>query len=212
MPARTNQDWIQDLSAPGPAQEAALDDLRLTLLKGLPYALSKWLSPDDPQFDALVEESVQDTLLRVLDRLDTFQGLSQFTTWVYKIAIRIALTELRRRRWRDVSLDELTSREGPPPPIDLVGAPGPSPELTAENNELVARVMDIIAQELTPKQRQAMMALTVQGVPMDEVARRMATNRNALYKLLHDARLRLKKRLAAEGLTPADVLSVFDQG
>ena len=101
MPVRTNETWLADLRDNGQARELALEDLRAIIQKGLPFALSRWLSPDQPQFNALVEEVTQETLLRVLDQLDTFEGRSQFTTWVHKIAVRIALTELRRKRWRD---------------------------------------------------------------------------------------------------------------
>ena len=104
---RSNEQWLANLKSSGSEQEAALSDLRAIIMKGLPYALSKYLSPKDPNFEALSEEVAQDTLLRVLDRMDTFQGRSQFTTWIHKIAVRIALTELRRRKWRDVSLNDL---------------------------------------------------------------------------------------------------------
>ena len=132
MPSRTNEAWLSDLATPGPAREAALEDLRVIIQKGLPYALSRWLSPDQPQFNSLVEEVTQETLLRVLDQLNTFEGRSQFTTWVHKIAVRIALTELRRKRWRDSSLDELTENEDVPPPPGLLADPQASPETSAE--------------------------------------------------------------------------------
>src|ERR1044071_1615115 len=89
MPPRTNEAWLSDLRSNGSQRELALEDLRLIIQKGLPYALSRWLSPDQPQFNSLVEEVTQETLLRVLDQLDTFEGRSQFTTWVHKIAVRI---------------------------------------------------------------------------------------------------------------------------
>src|SRR5215213_1100522 len=73
MPNRTNEAWLSDLATPGPAREAALEDLRVIIQKGLPYALSRWLSPDQPQFNSLVEEVTQETLLRVLDQLSTFE-------------------------------------------------------------------------------------------------------------------------------------------
>ena len=103
MNTRTNEIWLADLRATGLAHAEALNDLRDVIQKGLPYALSRWLSSDNPLFQPLVEEVTQETLLRVLDQLDTFEGRSLFTTWVHKIAIRIALTELRRKRWRDAS-------------------------------------------------------------------------------------------------------------
>ncbi|MCZ2126260.1 MAG: RNA polymerase sigma factor [Anaerolineales bacterium] len=211
MSVRTNQSWLNDLRAEGDIHEEAIGDLRVVIEKGLPYALSRWLSPDDPLFPPLVEEVTQETLLRVLDQLDTFQGRSLFTTWVHKIAIRIALTELRRKRWRDASLDELTENEDAPPPPGLLADPQASPELYAERNDMIARVRRILDEELTPKQRDALMLLGVQNASMEDAVKRMKTNRNALYKLLHDARLRLKKRLALEDLTPQDVLLAFEQ-
>lgn len=209
--SRTNETWLDDLRSTGAAHEAALGDLRAVIEKGLPYALTRWLSSDGPLFQPLVEEVTQETLLRVLDQLDTFEGRSLFTTWVHKIAIRIALTELRRKRWRDASLDELTENEDAPPPPGLLADPQASPETSAERKDMIVRVRRILEDELTPKQREALILLGLQDVPMEEAAQRMKTNRNALYKLLHDARLRLKKRLALEDLTPQDVLAAFEQ-
>ena len=211
MANRTNEQWLTDLRSEGSLQEAALSDLRVIIAKGLPYALSRWLSPSDPQFDALVEEVTQDTLLRVLDQLDKFEGRSQFTTWVHKIAIRIALSELRRKRWQDYSLDEIVSNEDRPPPPGLLGDSGAGPAEVTERADMISHVRRIIDEELTDKQRKAMIMLSVQNMPMDVAAKKLRTNRNALYKLLHDARLRLKRRLAIEGITAQEVLSAFEE-
>jgi RNA polymerase sigma-70 factor (ECF subfamily) len=210
---RTNEEWIAGLKSEGDQKEATLADLRAVIASGLPYALSKYLSPDNPQFQSLAEEVTQDTLLRVLDHLDTFEGRSRFTTWVHKIAVRIALTELRRRRWRDFSLDSLVeeNEEGVSFPSLMID-PSPNPDTLTQQNDMMMRVGRLINEELTEKQRQAMVATAIEGVPLEEVARRMDMNRNALYKLLHDARLRLKKRLANEGLTVDDVWAAFDRG
>jgi RNA polymerase sigma-70 factor (ECF subfamily) len=210
MATRTNESWMEDLRAEGPAREAALDELRVIVQKSLPYALSRWLSPEDPLFTPLVEEVTQETLLRVLDQLDTFEGRSMFTTWVHKIAIRIALTELRRKRWQDSSLDELVDNEESPAPARIMADPQAGPERKVERADMIARVRRILEEELTPKQRQAITLLSLQDMPMEEAARRMKTNRNALYKLLHDARLRLKRRLANEDITPQEVLAAFE--
>ncbi|HVN15269.1 MAG TPA: sigma-70 family RNA polymerase sigma factor [Anaerolineales bacterium] len=210
MSSRTNETWLADLRSNGENREAALADLREVVQKGLPYALSRWLSPEDPLFAPLVEEVTQETLLRVLDQLDTFEGRSMFTTWVHKIAIRIALTELRRKRWQDSSLDELVDNEENPAPAGLMADPQAGPETSAERDDMLARVRRILDEELTEKQRQALILLGVQDMPMEEAARRMKTNRNALYKLLHDARLRLKRRLALEDLEAQDVLAAFE--
>jgi len=209
---RSNEQWVSELGAPGEAQEIALGDLRAIVMRGLPYALSKWLTPTDPQFESLSEEVAQDTLLRVLDSLHTFEGRSKFTTWVHKIAVRIALTELRRKRWRDVSLDELTDNAPGQGPLGVLTAHVAGPEVIAEQSDMIAHLQRVISEELTEKQRQALIATRIHGVPMEEVAQRMGTNRNALYKLLHDARLRLKNRLEEEGLSPEDVLAAFEAG
>src|SRR5215207_7816360 len=207
MPTRTNEAWLSDLRSSGLAREEALEDLRSVIQKGLPYALSRWLSPDQPQFNSLVEEVTQETLLRVLDQLNTFEGRSQFTTWVHKIAVRIALTELRRKRWRDSSLDELTENEDAPPPPGLLADSQASPETSAERGDMMKRVRRIIEEELTVRQRQALILLGVQDMPIEDAARKLKTNRNALYKLLHDARLRLRTRLATEEIAPQEVLA-----
>jgi RNA polymerase sigma-70 factor (ECF subfamily) len=211
MAKRINEEWLSDLKSDGAQRENALADLRAILLKGLPYALSRWLSPSSPQFDALAEEIVQETLLRVLDHLNTFEGRSQFTTWANKIAVRLAISELRRQRWKDVSLDELLDNPDVPPPANLMEAPGASPETSSEQGEMLALVQRLIGNELTERQRQALVAIGVRGMPLEEVANHMGTNRNALYKLLHDARLRLKHALAAQGLSPEDVLASFEE-
>jgi len=211
MATRSNEAWLSDLRADGEIKSAALEDLRVVIQKGLPYALSRWLSPDLPQFSSLVDEVTQETLLRVLDQLGTFEGRSQFTTWVHKIAVRIALTELRRKRWRDSSLDELTENEDAPPPPGLLADSQASPETSAERGDMLVRVRRIIEEELTDRQRQALILLGVQDMPIEEAARKLKTNRNALYKLLHDARLRLRTRLASEEIAPYEVLALFEQ-
>lgn len=209
--SRTNSEWLSDLKTDGPELEDALKDLRSVIVKGLPFALSNWLSPSDPGFDDLVEEVAQETLLRVLSHMDTFEGRSKFTTWVQKIAVRLAITELRRKRWQDTSLDGLLEAEGTAVGPRLMVDPSPSPELTTEQSELMDSVQRLIAEELTEKQRKALVAIRIHGMPIEEVARRMDMTRNALYKLLHDARNRLKKRMEEEGLSPEGVLASFEE-
>lgn len=211
MAERTNELWLTDLQSQGPAKDAALVDLQAVLERGLPYALSRWISPEDPLFSALVEEVIQDTLVRVLEQLASFEGRSMFTTWVQKIAIRIALTELRRKRWNDSSLDEMLEVEGSPASSRLMADRTPGPDALSEQSDMTARIRRILDQELTPKQREALVMLGIQEVPLEEAAVRMKTNRNALYKLLHDARLRLKRRLRSEGLTAQEVLAAFER-
>ncbi|MEW5941518.1 MAG: sigma-70 family RNA polymerase sigma factor [Chloroflexota bacterium] len=208
---RDNETWLRDLRAGEAQRDAALADLRALLIRALPQGISRLLSPENPEFEFLIEDTAQETLLVVMKSLETFEGRSQFTTWVYKIAIRVALNELRRRKWRDVSLEGLEEDEREEGKTRQFASSDPQPESVIERTDLLRRVQQILMEELTPRQRAAMDAIHMQGVPMEEVARRMGTNRNALYKLLHDARLRLKRRLEREGLPPKDVLEMLAQ-
>jgi RNA polymerase sigma-70 factor (ECF subfamily) len=210
MTNRTNEIWLADLRGQTAIRDAALADLRGIVEHGLPFALSRWVSPDDPLFAPLVEEVAQDTLIRVMEQLDSFEGRSMFTTWVQKIAVRIALTELRRKRWHDSSLDELLEADSTPSQSRLVADHAPGPDAISEQRDMLARVRRILEEELTPKQQEALILLGIQQVPLEDAAKRLKTNRNALYKLLHDARLRLKRRLRNEGLTAQEVLASFE--
>ncbi len=207
MTNRDNETWLADLRAPGIRQDDALEDLREVIRRGLAGALTRYLRSDDPHFDWLVEEATQDTLLKVLDKLDSFEGRSQFTTWVYRIAVRSALTELRRKRWQNVSLDEMSENFDGDNLFPTSEAPT---EDQISRRQLIERVRHIIENELTEKQRQALVALSG-GMAMDQVASELQTNRNALYKLMHDARKKLKKRLAEEGLNVDEILSAFTE-
>ena len=210
MDKRTNEEWVADLRAGGDRQARALEDLRAIILRGLPYAIAGRLDPNSPESEALTEEVVQETLMRVLEYLDSFEGRSQFTTWAHKIAVRAALTELRRVRWREVPLPEMEMNEETDTSYREIPDDEANPEEQVAQAEMMTRVNRIIMEELTDKQRTALTAIMA-GFPLEEAARRLGTNRNALYKMLHDARLRLKKRLEKEGLTPSEVLAVFEK-
>lgn len=210
MPKRTNEEWLADLRGSGGAYETALADLRELVLSGLPAALSGWISAQSPQFEGLAEEVAQETILKVIAHLDTFEGRSQFTTWVYKIAVRIALTELRRSRWKDVSLESLVEPEEGQTSPQLMTDPSVSPEVQVMQADMMARIQMMMKEELTDRQMLAMKLVMVHQMPMEEAARRLGSERNALYKLMHDARLRMKHRMAREGLEIGDILGMFD--
>jgi RNA polymerase sigma-70 factor (ECF subfamily) len=215
MIERTNQEWLAALRGPG--RDEALADLRAFLVRGLRWADVHGLANQASVTETDLEDFAQEALLKILAGLDSFRGESRFTTWAQKIAVRVALTELRRHRWRDVSLDEMTGFADADPSTgsghrfvpDTLADPSAGPEQQAIQRMLLSTLGRIIATELTDRQRQALVAARIHGMPLEEVARRMGTNRNALYKLLHDARQRLKKRMMAEGLSPQDVLAAF---
>ena len=201
MRERTNAQWLAELQGPNPNE--ALADLYDLLVRGLRAALGG-------RAGANIEDFAQEALLKITNNLDSFRGESQFTTWAKKIAMNVALTELKRRRWRDVSLQELLARHQRTgrglADLQL------TPEQVAFQNIVLAEVRGIIDNELTDRQREAVVAVILEGMPIAEVARRMGTNQNALYKLLHDARKKLKLRMEAVGLPPQEVLAAFDAG
>lgn len=185
----------------------ALDALRVILLNGLRRGLVSQVNTSGPEFEPLAEDFVQEALLKILANIDTFSGGSKFTTWAHKIAVRVALTELRRKRWKDRSLEDMLSAETPfsKPFADN----SPTPAAISEQNDMAAKLMRIIQEELTDKQRQAMMLVPMGGIPISVAADRMGMKRNAMYKLIHDARLRIKERLVSEGLSAEDVIAAF---
>ncbi|VTT98838.1 rna polymerase sigma 70 : Uncharacterized protein OS=Sorangium cellulosum So0157-2 GN=SCE1572_05510 PE=4 SV=1: Sigma70_r2: Sigma70_r4_2 [Gemmataceae bacterium] len=198
MTARTNEDWLRLL---GEAEEAAVAELREVLHRGLRRALAGRAAADD----GFIEDVTQDGVLKVLGGLTTFRGDSRFTTWAVTVAVRVAFTELRRARWKDVSLDRLVedapARQPAAPPTD-------TPSRDARQ-ALLAEMRRVIDADLTDRQRQALVA-EFKGMPQAEIATRMGLTRNALYKLTHDARQSLKRGLEAAGIDGDEVRAAFD--
>jgi RNA polymerase sigma-70 factor (ECF subfamily) len=197
---RSNDHWLAALR--GPRKDQALAELRTILVRGLRAALRGGANGAE----SLVEDFAQEALIKILANLDSFRGESRFTVWAQKVAVRTAFAEMRRRRWRDVSLDEasLQRNESVNMPVDSLA----EPEQVATQRTIMLEFRRFVDEELTEKQRRALLA-ALGGMHLEEVARRMGTNRNALYKLLHDARKRLKRRMVAEGLSPQEVLGAF---
>lgn len=207
---RTNEQWIVELQTAGPAQDAALADLRVILKNGLQRGLIGQVDTNAPEFDTLADDFVQEALLKILDNLDGFAGRSRFTTWAHKITVNVGLTELRRKRWKDSSLEQLTESEDGDYTPSFTADDAPTPESVTEQSELMAYVSQIIDEELTEKQRMALTATVLEGQPLSEVAHMMDSNQNALYKLIFDARQRLKRRLEADGLSPETLIGTFE--
>ena len=215
MRDRSNEEWIAALQENGnPAQSEALTELRLRLQRSIYFYLSqdrsdlRGLAPQE--LAQMAEDLAQDATLRVMDNLANFRGESRFTTWATKVAIRLAISDLRRARYKDFSLDELTA-DGDLLPIStrLGTAALPTPEKVAERDDVLQKIELALTEALTERQYQALVAVAVKGIPMDVLAERMGTNRNALYKLIHDARRKLKTRLEAEGISTDYMMNLF---
>jgi RNA polymerase sigma-70 factor (ECF subfamily) len=146
------------------------------------------------ELDDIANEAADDALMSVLRRLDDFRGASRFTTWVYKFALLEASAKLRKRAWqgREVPLE--------PEAWGTFASSMLEPDAEAEQSELLVALQIAIADVLTPHQRSVLVALALNGVPIDVLAERLNTNRGALYKTLHDARRKLRKHLDERGL------------
>jgi len=212
---RTNEEWLQDLREDGTAQGHAIADLQNILLRAVLYIFNRnlgnlsALARDD--ILKLAEHCVQDALIAILNHLSDFRGDSKFTTWAYKFAVNIALMTARRERWRGVSLDQLSSSEDGNlfEWATLEKAPEPALDQSAMQNEVSEIIRDVIEQDLTEKQRRVLLMMVFNEVPMDEVVRELGTNRNAVYKLLHDARRKLKSSLQSRGFEMGETLNLF---
>ena len=152
-----------------------------------------FLRGDD--YDDLAQQGASDALIAILGKLDDYRGESRFTTWAYKFALLEAAVKLRRRAWQ--------GRELPLEPESwaLFSSSGLVPEQEAEQSELLTGIQHGIETALTPHQRRVLVALALNGVPIDVLAERLDTTRGALYKTLHDARKRLRGHLDEQGLS-----------
>jgi RNA polymerase sigma-70 factor (ECF subfamily) len=190
--------WLRDLRDTGRAYEAAVARLHELLLRGARFEVARrqvampFLRGNDA--DDIANQAADDALVSVLARLDSFRGASRFTTWAYKFALLEAAVKLRRRAWqgREIPIE--------PETWSLLSSAEPGPDEEVEQSELLTAVVEEIDDSLTPHQQRVLSALAVNGVPIDVLAERLGTTRGALYKTLHDARRKLRRRLAERGV------------
>jgi RNA polymerase sigma-70 factor (ECF subfamily) len=214
---RTNEQWLADLRGSPEVQAAALEDLRQRLKRSLLYYLSQERSDlrdlSTQELAQMAEDLAQDATLRVMNNLSTFRGESLFTTWANRIATRLAISDLRRARYKDFSLDDLTADGDllPGTANNSTNTPLIRPEAATERADVMEKISRAFDEALTERQYKALEAVAIRGIPMDIVAAQMDTNRNALYKLLHDARRKLRAHLEAQGLPMDYVMSLFSE-
>ena len=193
-----SREWLRSLRAEGAVRDQAVVRLHALLLRAARFEVAR-RRPTMPHLrgndlDDIATQAADDALMSVLKRLDHFRGASRFTTWVYKFAVLEAAVKLRKRAWqgREVPLE--------PESWALFSTAGPEPAAEAEQSEVLSAVQRAISDVLTPHQRRVLVALALNGVPIDVLADRLGTNRGALYKTLHDARQKLRKHLVERGL------------
>jgi len=192
-----SREWLRALRADGGGRDEALARLHALLLRAARFEIAR-RRPTLPhlrgnEFEDIANEAAADALLSVLRRLDDFHGASRFTTWAYKFALLEAAVKLRRRAWQ--------GREVPIEPESWAVFASNSllPDQQVEQGELLAALQEAIEDILTPHQRQVLVALALNGVPIDVLAERLGTTRGALYKSLHDARRKLRRQLGESG-------------
>jgi RNA polymerase sigma-70 factor (ECF subfamily) len=191
--------WLQRLRSDGRERDQARDELRELLLRAARFELKRrsatLLHLRGGDHEDLAQQSADDALLAILAKLGDFRGEARFTTWAYKFALLEAAVKLRRLAWqgREVPLE--------PEHWDLIADRGFSPAEGAEASELIAAIRQAIERTLTPHQREVLVALTLNDVPIDVLSERLNTTRGALYKTLHDARRKLRTRLSDQGFT-----------
>jgi len=190
----SDAEWVERLT--GHDRETAVKDLQLLLSRAL---LSFDVSAEDK------EDFVQSATITILAKIASFQGRSKFSTWAASIAINTALSELRKRHWSNVSLEDLTQMQEPKDSIDSRG----NPELDAQRKWTIELVDSLIHGELTLKQRTALLA-ELNGMPLQEIATRMGVSRGAIYKLTFDARKKLLQCLNERGLSLNDLTSAME--
>ena len=197
---RSNEEWLSALRGTDSAAEDAQRELRLRI-RG---ALQKATGSFGPLDEATLEDLTQIAVMRVLAKLDRFEGRSQFTTWAYSVAVRAAFSELRKSHYRaaPLAVDET-------PDAEVVPDTQPAATESLERQEIVDILYRVIEEELTDRQRRAILA-ELRGTPMEAIEKELGTNRNALYKLMHDARLKLRAGLDSAGFSDEEVRGAFD--
>jgi len=192
--------WLRRLRADGPERDAAVAELHGLLLRAARFEIGR-RRDSTPHLrgdrDDLAQQSADDALVAVLAKLDSFRGESRFTTWAYKFALLEAAVNVRRQAWqgREVPLEQDAWA--------LLADHAAGPGRPAEEAELLRALAEEIEARLTPRQRKVLVAVTLDGVPIDVLAERLETTRGALYKTLHDARRKLRVALADRGFAVA---------
>ena len=191
--------WLAPLAATGPEHNRAVAELHRLLLRASTFevrrrAVAVGLAGDS-ELDDIAHQAADDALLAVLARLERFERRSRFTTWAYKFAIHTAGVAVRRHAWREQALAPSSAEA-----LEQLADRAQDPAAGSETRELLTELAAAIAQ-LTPHQRDVLLALAVEGVPIDVLADRLSTTRGALYKTLHDARTRLRRLLDRQETT-----------
>jgi RNA polymerase sigma-70 factor, ECF subfamily len=194
--------WLRALAETGAAREAALARLHQLLLPIARREVARRgprLAITGPELDDLAYQAAADALLAITGKVGQFRGESRFTTWAYKFVILEVSTKIGRHFWRHPAVP-LGAEQWERLPARF----GFDPAREAEWRDLAAAVRRVVDTELTPRQREVFVAIVVNGVPLDALVVSLGSSRNAIYKVMFDARRKLRAALAANGYLPDD--------
>jgi RNA polymerase sigma-70 factor, ECF subfamily len=190
--------WLRRLRADGAERARALEELHALLLRAARREAQRrrHLAPvGGVELDDLCQQAADDATVAVLRKLDGYQGASRFTTWAYKFVVFEVSVKLSRHAWRGRSVPTADDD----PAWDRLAQPAAQADARVEGLDLVRALRAAVAEELTPRQREAFAAVVLHGVPADVLAERLESTRGAIYKTVHDARRKLRRRLATAG-------------
>ncbi len=204
-----SQTWVEALHSVGSRRDDAIRRLHALLLREARFEVRRRTAPlahpSGGDLDDLAVQAADDAVVAVLAKLDRFRGDSLFTTWARRFAQREAPAKIRRRlgRGRDLPMEFESERARMWPLRDE------TPHERCVARESARTLARLIADELTPHQREVLIALAIQGMETEDVARRLDTTSGALYKTLHDARRKLRAGLVAAGHPAGEVAHVI---
>ena len=193
-----SREWLRSLRADGATRNEAVERLHALLLRAARFEAARrrrHMPHVRDELEEIAHEAAGDALISVLMHLDDFRGESRFTTWAYKFAVLETAVKLRKRAWQGQELPVS------PEAWNLLSSVTFAPDAAVEQGELLSVIRKAVGDVLTPRQRQVLVALVLNGVPIDVVAERLDTTRGALYKTLHDARRKLREHLEGQDLT-----------
>lgn len=201
-----DDDWVERLnSTDSSMREDASTELRAALIRNLrAQFLKRGLTQD------CVEDVVQESVFRILDRLHTFRGDSRFMSWATAVGVRTGMELVRKQYWKTQTLGDLVKGDD----LDLSG-PWESAELDPKDNSLRAEVLTVLADvmrtALSERQRLVLLG-EMKGMPGSEIAEEIGANRGAVYKMTHDARKKIKAELENRGFDADAIQQALSSG
>jgi RNA polymerase sigma-70 factor, ECF subfamily len=190
--------WLRSLRGEGDDRVLALErlyDLLLRAARREGRQRGHLVPVDGVELDDICQQAADDALLALTNKLEDYRGASRFTTWAYKFVVFEVSVKLRRHPWRGRTIPTADDD----PTWDRLAQGAGQADSRLESLDLVRALRQAVAEELTPRQREVFVAVVLNEVPGDVLVERLGTTRGAIYKMVHDARRKLRRRMEAGG-------------